>query len=1266
MTSERVQRRIDRFLDEIEEAIAALDWRVARDRAAAVLALDPENQDALAFLAAADRALAGAPGSPTEATVSVQPPGPPSEAPPAFFKDGRYVVKEFLGEGARKKVYLVHDTLLDRDVAFALIKIEGLDETGRQRILREAQTMGRLGDHPNIVQLHDLGDERGQPYMVMPVMSGGDVQRLMERAPDRRLPLEQAIAIAENVCLGLEFAHSQGIVHRDLKPGNVWLTSDGTARIGDFGLAVSMERSRLTSEGMMMGTVSYMPPEQATGGQVDERSDLYSLGAMLYEMVTGRLPFLGDDPLAVIGQHVNTPPVAPSWHNSACPRPLEALVLRLLGKDPAERPGSAADVLTALEGVDLSASVEGRSESQARSLDSLSAGVFVGRRREMGELKAALEDALGGHGRLVMLVGEPGIGKTRTAQELATYAGLRGAQVLWGRCHEERGMPPYWPWIQAIRSYVRERDPEELRSEMGSGGADVAEIVSEVRERLPGLERPPELESPEAARFRLFDSITSFLKAASGRQTLVLMLDDLHWADKPSLLLLEFMARELGGARLLVVGNYRDVELSRQHPLAETLGELTRERLFQRVLLRGLTEEDIGRFIEVTSGISPLGGLVNAVHTQTEGNPLFVTEVVRLLVQEGELTLDRATERDSWEVRIPEGVREVIGRRLNRLSARCNETLTIGAVIGREFELRQLTRLVEDISEDRLLEVLEEALSARVIEELPDAVGRYQFTHALIQQTLMDELSTTRRVRLHARIIDVFEELYGEGMEAHAVELAYHAGEAEAMIGPDKLLHYSIMAGERGLKAYAYEDARAHFQRSLDARQDEAMDDQLATIKSGIALSSFPTMRSVDEARPAWDALSQAFDYYVEKGDIEKALNVAIHPIPGALVTGAADLSARALELVPRESIKAGYLLSRRAVSLIYEFGDFEGSLNAAMEAITIARRENDEVLEARSLASLANTLLNDHRPQEAIDPGLKAIEIAQRIGDLQSEQRAQVFLAQAFLTVGEPDRARIHADAAYQAAEKLHEREIQAVGLWISAHCAAYKGDWSKADELADQVLEIMPQHGLMLGLKAGISSQGNDVGAIKHLADNLSSDLAAASFVSAWLTRTAYETNNNEYMDMGEAALIAVERSTHAFWRFWIRHCAAVAAVLRKDTAAAAEQYSALAREKGTVGPALFSVDHILALLARTMGKLDDAATHFEDALTFCRKAGYRPELAWSLCDYADMLSEQDGPGDQEKASKLLDESLTISRELGMRPLMERVLSQSEILGA
>ena len=198
-------------------------------------------------------------------------------------------------------MYLAHDTTLDREVAFALIKSEGLDDTSRERIQREAQAMGRLGSHPHIVTVFDLGQEpstsssQDQPYMVTELMGGGGVEGLIENADGHRLSVERAISIAAETCRGLEFAHRRGIVHRDLKPGNVWLTSDGVAKIGDFGLAVALDRSRLTTEGTMVGTVSYMPPEQAMGGEVTPRSDLYSLGAMLYEMVTGRPPYLGEN-----------------------------------------------------------------------------------------------------------------------------------------------------------------------------------------------------------------------------------------------------------------------------------------------------------------------------------------------------------------------------------------------------------------------------------------------------------------------------------------------------------------------------------------------------------------------------------------------------------------------------------------------------------------------------------------------------------------------------------------------------------------------------------------------------------------------------------------------------------------------------------------------------------------------------------------------------------------------------------------------------------
>ena len=293
--------------------------------------------------------------------IRPSPSAPPTDLPTSF-KDGRYCVKRFLGQGATKTVFLVSDTVLDRDVAFALIKADGMDDADQQRILREAQMLAKLGDHPNVVQIYDFGQEEEQTFMVMPVMAGGTIDSLVQLAQNGKLDLPVLLRAATGISNGLEFAHFRGIIHRDLKPGNVWLTADGLPRIGDFGIAFSDGQTPLTHSGWLLGTVSYMAPEQATGDKVDERSDLYSLGAMLYELVTGSKPFSGSNPMAIINQHINTAPVPPSWYNPSCPRRLEDLILKLLEKDREDRPTSAGSVINALltmaalEGVDTAVS----------------------------------------------------------------------------------------------------------------------------------------------------------------------------------------------------------------------------------------------------------------------------------------------------------------------------------------------------------------------------------------------------------------------------------------------------------------------------------------------------------------------------------------------------------------------------------------------------------------------------------------------------------------------------------------------------------------------------------------------------------------------------------------------------------------------------------------------------------------------------------------------------------------------------------------------
>ena len=465
---------------------------------------------------------------------------------------------------------------------------------------------------------------------------------------------------------------------------------------------------------------------------------------LLYELVTGRTPFQGDTPTAVISQHLNTQPVAPSWHSEHCPPLLEDLILQLLEKEPEKRPKDAGAVRAILESVDPAGTSRSHSEPGANPLEQLAGGVFVGREDELRQMHEALDNALTGRGSVVMLVGEPGIGKTGTVQELETYARLRGAEVYWGRTHESSGMPAYWPWVQVGRAWGGVHG-------VGAGNApevagELVRLFPELRQAIPDLVEPERTET-EASQFLLFDAYSQFMRAQSRETPWLVVLDDLHWADKPTLQLLQYVARELADMRVLVVGTYRDTELARTHPLSEALAELNRESGFLRVPLRGLSKEEAGAFISKKAGVTPVPSVLDRIHEETEGNPFFLSEVVNLMAEEGTLSAESVA-----DIALPDGVREALGRRLDRLSEEANELLQVAAVVGREFNYETLT-LVGEHSDDELLKLLEEGLAARVAEE-SERPGRYRFSHALMQETLLDELSTTRRVRLHGQMLE--------------------------------------------------------------------------------------------------------------------------------------------------------------------------------------------------------------------------------------------------------------------------------------------------------------------------------------------------------------------------------------------------------------------------------------------------------------------------------------------------------------------------------
>ena len=1199
---------------------------------------------------------------------------------PDSFVNGRYQVKRFLGEGGKKKVYLVHDTLLDRDVAFSLIKTEGLDEVGITRIKQEAQLMGRLGDDPHVVSLYDIGDEGGQPYLVSQLMGGGDVEGLIEKAVEHRLTLEETFRIADQVCQALGYAHSHGIVHRDLKPGNVWLTKDGTAKLGDFGLAMALDKTRLSAAGMIVGTLAYMPPEQALGRQPDARSDLYSLGAMLYEMTTGRPPFLGDDTVAVIGQHINTQPVAPSWHNPQIPSALEALILWLLEKDPARRPQDVIAVRRELQAIadDLATTPEDQQPSppeELNPLDRLASGVFVGREKELDALRSAVTEAFSGRGQIILLVGEPGIGKTRLAEEIATYAGLRGAQVLRGRSDDWEGAPAYWPWVEVIRDYVRDCDPQTLQSDLGQGAADIAQVVSDVREQLPDLPSPPAME-PEQARFRLFDGVVRFLQAASKRQPLVLILHDLHWADQPSLLLLEFLAREPRAARLLVIGTYRDVEVGRHHPLSRTLAELARSQRSQRLLLRGLRQPDVARFIALTAGIEPLPALVEAVHRETEGNPFFVTEVVRLLVAEGRLE-STPLER-SWSVSIPESVRDVVGRRLERLSEACNRVLTIAAVVGRDFSLPVLEH-TSGLSTADLLDVLDEAVAARLIQEETPA-GHYRFTHALVQETLYDELSTASRTRVHAQIGKALEQIYAADPEPHVTELAHHFAQAAPVTSVEKAVDYGARAGQRAMAQLAWEEAVKHFERALqlsdvyESRDEPQYTDLLlaqgaAQIQAGVGGDAQATLRrAIESARKldAPDRLAEATLLFANPlGAIDEIDDELIRLLEAALEA-----------LHPSDSVPRVRVLSRLAIALYHVPGSHERRKALCDEAVAIARRLGDSMVLAGALGLRQRALWGPDNLKERLADFAECLRLA-AAHDKEATFGTVVWrwwLFQSLVEQGEVVAADRQLATFARLASQSRMPPDQYLLMHLQSMRALMAGRFAEAEQLANQALPIAqrswstqsPEQQFVRKLAA----LRRETGQLAEVADRMkvlvarNPEIPHWRYHLAWLYAEGRRHTEARGLIEGLEAHDFTDLPRDAYWILSLAQLAEASWILGESRHAGRldELLRAYGARHVLGGPqAVYhgAVTHYLGLLATTLGRWDEAGAHFEDALAAHARIEAFPFVARTQYAYADMLIRRGEAGDQERALELIGQALGTAEVLGMTRLAEQALA-------
>jgi DNA-binding CsgD family transcriptional regulator len=420
-----------------------------------------------------------------------------------------------------------------------------------------------------------------------------------------------------------------------------------------------------------------------------------------------------------------------------------------------------------------------------------------------------------------MIGGEPGVGKTRLAEEVAAEARERGFLTVTGECDDMEGGTPYQPFVEVMEHVVRVMPTEDLRLSLGDTGSELARLAPDLRRLFPGMPAAADV-PPEEGRRLLFNAWSDFLERAAHTRPILITLDDVHWADDSSLLLLHHVARRLAETPVLVLCTYRDVELGVSRPLAKTLQELVRRRLAHDLLLRTLAEPAVAEMIEAYGPGAPPAGLVALVYRETEGNPFFVEEVLRHLAEEGKL-FDAAggwrSDTAMGETAVPRSVRLVIEQRLARLSDGCRRLLASAAVVGRDFSFEVLQGL-GDLETEALIGAIEEAERAGLIHDASRGrEARYSFSHELIRQTLVGGLSLPRRQRLHLRVADTMEHIYGPTVDSHVAELAFHYRQAGAGAHPEKAVDYSIRAGAAAAGVFAWGEAVTHYEGALAASE---------------------------------------------------------------------------------------------------------------------------------------------------------------------------------------------------------------------------------------------------------------------------------------------------------------------------------------------------------------------------------------------------------------------------------------------------------------
>jgi DNA-binding SARP family transcriptional activator len=902
------------------------------------------------------------------------------------------------------------------------------------------------------------------------------------------------------------------------------------------------------------------------------------------------------------------------------------------------------------------------------------ASPWVGRSTALTRLREEAEAAAAGQSGLLLIVGEGGIGKTRLVAELA--AGLTEFEVLYGRCDEEE-IFPYGPWVEMLRSRLERLDDSELAALTGSEAADLARLLPEIRERLPEVAGAPGPSNPETERRQLFVAVQHLLSRLAEDGPLLIVVDDLHWADRSSLLLGRHLARQQQLGPVLIVGTYRDTDLERGHPLPDLIADVERYRPVPRLRLGGMDEREVAALIDSWHGSEVEENAVRAIRAETSGNPFFVKQLVRHLEETG----GGAGLTTGDGLAVPEGVRDVIAQRVARLPERGDHVLQVAALIGRDFEYELLERVV-DLPEEQLLDVLDAAVRGALLAEVPNAPGRYSFAHALLRSTIEAELSATRKARLHRRIGEAIEQLHRGRLDPLLDELARHFAEAMPQ-EVDRAVDYAARAAAQATDRLAHDEAARLLGRAVALRRSEDPVDHAELARLEIALAT----AEADAGR--WGAARASF---ARAADLARAADAGTSFARAALGhcgetweqygredTESVALLEEALERLPDgDSPLRSQVLARLAVLLYHHRSDsHERVLSSADEAVTIARRLDDAEALVAALTAAQHARWRPGMASDRLAIADELIELADARGAPAEAAEAYLWRTGALLELCRLDEADAHLERYSEIAERSRQFQPLAHRDAMRAMRALLEGDFSAAETMTNELLEwgerteddggpmplILQFYGTHMLV---VLSERDELAALVPYCEQMVQEMRGlpgwrAPLAWSYVQSGERERGRAELEDLSADGFATLPRdinflptlamASHAIDQ--MEDVATLAARIEPQLEPFHELWVVLGVGGLTLGPVAYS----LGLVQLAQAHYDDSIASFELALERAERMRARPYVARSRAGLAEALRRRAKPGDAERAEELAELAATDARELGMARLQREL---------